>query len=49
MSGAQLCATLKDKTKNGNRDLAALTEHMETEALVIGLGILASSRMARRE
>lgn len=34
LSSPQLCEMLKDKTRNGNRDGAALIEHMETEPLV---------------
>jgi hypothetical protein len=31
----QLCAVLKDKTKNGDRDVAALVEHMSSDKLVL--------------
>ena len=34
MSGPELCATLKDKAKNGNRDLSQLVEHVQDDALV---------------
>jgi hypothetical protein len=34
LSTHDLCARLKDTTRNGNRDLAGLTEHMEHEPLV---------------
>jgi alcohol dehydrogenase (cytochrome c) len=33
MTGAQLCAQLKDRTRNGNRMLAELLHHLETEPL----------------
>lgn len=35
LTGAQLCATLKDRQATGNRDLAALAEHVEKDALVL--------------
>lgn len=35
LSAADLCARLKDTTKNGNRSLDALREHMEHDALVL--------------
>ena len=35
MTGAELCAQLKDPTRNGGRDLAALQHHNETEPLVL--------------
>lgn len=35
LTSPQLCAMLKDKTKNGNRDGAKLIEHMEVEPLVL--------------
>jgi alcohol dehydrogenase (cytochrome c) len=34
MTGPQLCAQLKDKTRNGNRTLTDLLHHLETEPLV---------------
>ncbi|MBP0580186.1 hypothetical protein J8I29_12760 [Labrys sp. LIt4] len=34
LSSRELCEMLKDKTRNGNRDGAALIEHMEHEPLV---------------
>ncbi len=34
MGGGRLCVVLKDKKLNGNRDLAALTEHVRNDALV---------------
>ena len=34
MSGPELCTTLKDKAKNGNRDLSQLVEHVQDDALV---------------
>jgi hypothetical protein len=33
-SVAQICAGLRDKSRNGDRDLAALVEHMSTDDLV---------------
>jgi hypothetical protein len=35
MTGPELCAMLKDRLRNGNRDLAQLLEHVETEHLVL--------------
>jgi alcohol dehydrogenase (cytochrome c) len=35
MTGAQLCAVLKDKAKNGDRSPAQLVEHVEKEHLVL--------------
>ena len=35
MTGAELCAMQKDRLRNGNRDLAQLLEHVETEHLVL--------------
>jgi PQQ enzyme repeat/PQQ-like domain len=35
MTGAELCAQLKDPARNGGRDLEALLVHMETEPLVL--------------
>ena len=34
MDAGRLCAVLKDKKLNGNRELAALTEHLRNDALV---------------
>jgi hypothetical protein len=34
MTGAQLCAQLKDPARNGNRVLADLLHHLENEPLV---------------
>jgi alcohol dehydrogenase (cytochrome c) len=34
MTGPDLCARLKDKSRNGNRDLAGLVEHVEKEPIV---------------
>jgi hypothetical protein len=34
LSGPDLCARLKDKTRNGNRDLAQLLQHIQNEPLV---------------
>ncbi|SLN69905.1 hypothetical protein ROJ8625_03649 [Roseivivax jejudonensis] len=34
LSGAEICAQLKDPERNGNRDLAALHEHMAEDGLV---------------
>jgi hypothetical protein len=34
LNDSQLCRALKDLTKNGNRDLPALADHMIREALV---------------
>jgi alcohol dehydrogenase (cytochrome c) len=34
MTGAQLCAQLKDRARNGNRSLADIQHHLETEPLV---------------
>ena len=34
MGAGRLCAVLKDKKLNGNRDLTALTEHLRYDALV---------------
>lgn len=34
-SGAQMCADVKDKTKNGNRDLAALLEFFRTDDFIM--------------
>jgi hypothetical protein len=31
----QLCALIKDKASNGNRDLAALTQHVDSDNLVL--------------
>lgn len=35
LDAASLCTTLKDKTRNGNRDVAALVEHMAHDKLVL--------------
>jgi hypothetical protein len=35
LNDAQLCAVLKDKAKNGDRDVAALVEHMSSDKLVL--------------
>ncbi len=35
LNSAALCTTLKDKTRNGNRDVAALVEHMSHDKLVL--------------
>jgi alcohol dehydrogenase (cytochrome c) len=35
LTGAELCAQLKDPARNGGRDLEALLEHMKTEPLVL--------------
>jgi alcohol dehydrogenase (cytochrome c) len=35
LTGAELCAQLKDPARNGGRDLDALLHHMETEPLVL--------------
>lgn len=35
LNDAQLCTVLKDKSKNGNRDVAALVEHMSSDKLVL--------------
>ena len=35
LSDAQLCTTLKDRAANGNREVAALVEHMRSDALVL--------------
>jgi len=35
LSGAELCATIKDPRRNGNRDLAALLEHVSHDRLVL--------------
>jgi hypothetical protein len=35
LTGNQLCTLLKDKTRNGGRDLAALLDHVTTEPLVL--------------
>lgn len=35
LSAKQLCETLKDKSKNGDRDLAALLEHVSDDDLVL--------------
>ncbi|SFE46384.1 hypothetical protein SAMN04515678_11027 [Roseivivax sediminis] len=34
LSGAEICAQLKDPERNGNRDLAAIHEHMAEDGLV---------------
>jgi hypothetical protein len=33
-SAAQICAQIKDRTRNGNRDLAALIRHLSDDSLV---------------
>lgn len=35
LGDADLCTTLKDESKNGGKDIAALVEHMEKDALVL--------------
>jgi mono/diheme cytochrome c family protein len=35
LSGAELCGVLKNKASNGNRDLAALVEHVSHDKLVL--------------
>jgi hypothetical protein len=35
LTGAELCAQLKDPARNGGRDLQALLHHIETEPLVL--------------
>ncbi|MCH8621061.1 hypothetical protein [Undibacterium sp. TS12] len=35
MKGRQLCQSLRDPKKNGDRNLAALVEHLRTEPLVL--------------
>ena len=35
LSSSALCATFKDKAKNGNRDLAALEHHVATDPFVL--------------
>ena len=35
LNDAELCTTLKDKTKNGGKDIAALVEHMDKDKLVL--------------
>ncbi|HXO18544.1 MAG TPA: hypothetical protein VOA87_01325 [Thermoanaerobaculia bacterium] len=35
MSGADLCATIKDPKRNGGKDLAALLEHVSHDKLVL--------------
>jgi hypothetical protein len=35
LNDAQLCTVLKDKSKNGDRDVAALVEHMSSDKLVL--------------
>jgi hypothetical protein len=35
MTGAQLCAQIKDPARNGGRSPHALLEHVETEPLVL--------------
>jgi hypothetical protein len=35
LSGSDLCRSLKDPAKNGNRSLAAITTHMGTDKLVL--------------
>ncbi|WP_052699302.1 hypothetical protein [Hyphomicrobium sp. 99] len=35
LNDAQLCTVLKDKSKNGGRDVAALIEHMSSDKLVL--------------
>jgi cytochrome c553 len=35
LTGNELCTLLKDKTRNGGRDLAALLDHVTTEPLVL--------------
>jgi hypothetical protein len=49
MTGAQLCAQLTDKARNGNRSPQQLLEHVTTEPLVLWAWELESARMARRE
>ena len=35
LNDGQLCTVLKDKSKNGDRDIAALVEHMSSDKLVL--------------
>lgn len=35
LGDADLCSTLKDETKNGGKDIAALVKHMEDDKLVL--------------
>ena len=35
LNDAELCTTLKDETKNGGKDIAALVEHMTSDKLVL--------------
>jgi alcohol dehydrogenase (cytochrome c) len=35
MTGPELCSMLRDRLRNGNRDLAQLVEHVKTEHLVL--------------
>ncbi|MGB8438230.1 MAG: hypothetical protein WCE26_02480, partial [Candidatus Acidiferrales bacterium] len=35
LSSSALCATFKDKSKNGNRDLEALEHHVSTDPFVL--------------
>jgi hypothetical protein len=35
LDDAQLCSVLKDTTRNGGKDVAALVEHMRSDALVL--------------
>ena len=35
LNDGELCATLKDQSKNGGRDIAALVEHMDKDKLVL--------------
>ncbi|MEQ1652260.1 MAG: hypothetical protein ABL897_07225 [Hyphomicrobium sp.] len=35
LGDAELCSTLKDETKNGGKDIAALVKHMEDDKLVL--------------
>jgi hypothetical protein len=34
-TGAELCADMKDRTKNGNRDLAQLQHFVETDPFIM--------------
>ena len=46
LSNSALCATFKDKAKNGNLDLAALDHHVATDPLFYGHGVLVATPMA---
>ena len=42
LSGPELCAHIKDKSLNGNRELADTLHHIVTEFLVLWAGTRAS-------